>query len=376
MKRSHPVISRLMIFSLLTLVTLGASCGTTLDGGVFRSLDMGDTWESRNYIGKEGRRTLTIANTNVTEIVFHPEDSNVMFLGTKGNGIYVTVDAGEHWSQGQISTGNIYAIAIDSIDPQIMYVAKDTSILKSIDSGKNWETIFTDVKGAKINTIAVDSFDNNRVYAGTSAGAIFKSFDQGLNWDLRMQKEEPVVEILIPKYNTRIIYALLGDRQIYKSTTHGEPRDPEKADDVNSGWSVVMTDEIREKFDGPLDAFDIALDPTDESIVYVATKRGLMRGIEAGTKWEDVPTLLGFNEGQNEQIRNITVAPDNANVVYFTVKRSIHRSTDAGKTWSVIENFPSTRTITKFIIDPEVSTVLYAGTEQVEQQKGLIKAKQ
>lgn len=373
MKRKHPGISRAIIFSIISLVMLGASCSTPQDGGLFRSLDNGDTWEARNYISKEGRRTLTIANVNVSEIVFHPEDSNVMFLGTKGNGIYVTVDAGEHWTQGQIASGNIYAIAIDPVDPQIMYVAKDTSIMKSSDSGKTWDTVFTDIKGAKINTIAIDSFDDRRVYAGTSAGAIFKSFDYGLNWDLRMQIDEPILEILIPKYNTRILYVLSADAQIYKSVTHGEPNDPEKADDVNSGWKMVMTDEIRDAFDGPLDTYDIILDPNDETVLYAATKRGLMRGSAEGTSWQDVPTLIGFNEGQNEQIRNISIPADNPNIIYFTVQRVIHRSTDAGKTWSVVENFPSTRLITKLVIDPEVTTVLYAGTEQVEKQKGLIK---
>lgn len=363
------------MLAVFVYVLIGASCGTPQDGGVLRSLDGGETWESRNYIGQEGRRTITINNTDITKLVFHPEDSNVIFLGTKGSGIYVTVDAGEHWSQGQIASGNIYAIAIDPIDPQIMYVAKDTSVLKSVDSGKNWETMYSDVKGAKINTLLVDSFDHSRVYAGTSAGAIFKSFDYGVNWDLRMQMEEPVLELLMPTYNTRILYALMGDGVVFKTISNGEPFDPEKADDVNSGWSVVMTDEIRSQFDGSLAVVDITLDPIDQTVLYAATNRGLMRGGNEGTTWSDVPTLLGFNEPQNQQIRNIIITPDNANVIYFTVKRIVHRSADGGKTWSVIENFPSTRDISVLEIDPEVTSVLYTGTLQIEKQKGLIKKK-
>lgn len=355
------------------IILLGASCGTPQDGGLFRSLDYADTWESRNFVSQEGRRAQTIGNVNVTRMAFHPEDSNIAFLGTKGNGIYITVDAGEHWAQGQISTGNIYAIAIDPINPEIMYIAKDISILKSEDSGKTWEIVYTDVKGAKINTLVVDSYDHSRIYAGTSAGAVFKSIDFGINWDLRMQMEEPVKELLIPTYNTRIIYALLDDGQIFKTISSAEPTDPEKADEVNSGWYELLPSEVRDQFDGPMDVFDMALDPTEESILYIVTKRGLMRGQNEATEWSDVPTLLGFNESENEYVRNISIDQDDSDIIYFTIDRIIHRSLDYGKTWTTIETFPSTREITSFNIDSEVSNVIYAGTELKEEKGGLIK---
>ncbi len=355
------------------LVLTGASCGTTLDGGVYRSIDYAETWESRNYIGEDGRKTLTIGNVSVADMAFHPEDSNVIFLGTKGNGLYVSVDAGEHWSQGQIPSGNVYAVTFDPVEPEIAYAGKDTSILKTLDSGQTWETVYTDPKGAKINDIVIDSFDHRIVYAATSVGGIYKSYDFGENWDLRLQYEEPVNELLIPSYNTRIIYALLGDGKLYVTHNSAEPDDPEVADLINTGWDNLLTEEVQTEFEGFGEIKDIAMDPNEQSVIYAVTRRGIMRGELEGTAWSDVPTLFGFDDDQNNSIRNLTITPGDSNILYYNVGNTLYKSTDAGITWTTLTSFPSSRRITLLRIDPEVNNVVYAGTEEVEQQKGLIK---
>lgn len=369
------MIQRFRPFSILFagVLLLGVSCGSAKDGGVFRSLDSGDTWEQKVFISQDGRRAQTIGDMNVTTMVFHPADANIIYLGTKGNGLYVSVTGGEQWTQLSLTTGTVNSIAIDPIDSQNIYVAKGSSIYKSTDDGLTWEAIYQEVSGAAITTVIVDSFDHNRIYAATNSGTVIKSYDYGVHWDLRLQLALPIRRLLMAQHDTRILYVLTTEQQIYQTTNGGEFIDG--ADNINSGWTVLLTKEFKSQFENGHRVTDMVLDPNDSTVLYMVTRRGLMRGANNGTEWSDIVTLVGVGEQKNDTIKNFTVTPGNSNEFFFSLGHAIHHSTDGGETWKIIENFPSTRTITELIVDFQTPNVMYAGVEAVEKKGGLIKTR-
>jgi hypothetical protein len=98
-----------------------------------------------------------------------------------------------------------------------------------------------------------------------------------------------------------------------------------------------------------------------------------MRGTDNGTTWSDIVTLIGADDKQNDDIRNVWTTPGNSNEIFFTLNNVVHKSVDAGVTWKVIENFPSVRKIYRYLIDPQTPNVMYAGMFKVEEQSGLLK---
>jgi photosystem II stability/assembly factor-like uncharacterized protein len=349
----------------LPLVVLGLGCNQRTDGGVYRSLDSGETWEQATFISSDGKRVQTISEVDVISMVFHPNDTNIIYLGTKENGLYITLTGGETWIQSKVDSGYIGAIAVDTVDPNNVYLAQGSSILKSTDQGATWETVYTDVKGATVTTLAVDSFEHSRVYAGTSAGNIYKSTDYGVNWDIRLQKGVGIKRLLIASHNTQIIYVLTNDQNLFQTVVGGEPIPGETADTINSGWDRLL--------EGDEGVQDITMDPNNSSTLFIATHRGLRKSVDDGKTWNDIVTLLGSNNSQNDSMRNMWVAPGKPNELYFTIDNKIHKSVDGGVTWKVIENFPSTRKIYRLLIDPETPNVMYVGMYKVEEKGGLIK---
>lgn len=361
------------LWLIFPLALIGASCSETSDGGVFRSLDSGETWEQVTFVSSDGKTTQTISEANVLAMTFHPDDPNIIYLGTKGNGLYLTLTAGESWYQSDIDTGTIRSIAVDPVDPRNVYLAKDKTVLKSTDEGLTWETIYTDVQGGNITALAVDSFEHSRVYAGTSSGTVVKSLDYGVSWDLRMQIGESIQQLVIAPHDTRIVYVLTDEQTVYRSLTGGEVADGAVAEDVSSGWSELITKEVKDQFDNAHKVFQISLDVNDPTVLYTVTRRGLMRGASNGTDWSDIVTLVGVDDKQNDDIRNLVTVPGQTNQLYFTLGHVIHKSVDAGTTWKVIENFPSSRRVYQYLVDPQTPNVMYAGMYKEEEQRGLIK---
>lgn len=358
-----------------TIMLLGASCSSAKDGGVFRSLDSGETWEQKVLISQQGNKVTTISDLDVTATTFQPKDANIIYLGTKDHGLYISLTGGEQWTQSSISTGTINSISVDAIDPNNVYIADGSTIMKSVDGGITWTTVYTDPKSGTITTVLADSFTDSRVYATTSSGLVLKSEDFGVNWDIRFQSSDGIQKILMANYDTRVLYILTSKGVIYKSTNGGESADTNVAEAVSSGWSKLLPDDFDSSFRNTTKAFDISLDANDSHILYMITQRGLMRGANDGTSWTDVLTLLGVNNDSNQGIRNVMSTPGNPQQLFFTVNNDIHKSIDGGNTWKIIQHFPSTRKISYTLIDFQTPNVIYVGVQVVKQSGGLIKAK-
>lgn len=364
---SQHVTNRLILGSLIMAVGLLTGCGTASDGGIYKSVDAGEHWEQKTLINIVNKKVTTISAVDVSSLLMHPTDPAVIYIGTKANGMYVTFDGAEHWISTGLTSGSIPSIAMDLIATDTIYAAKDKTIMKTTDGGVTWDTVYTDVKNGTITAVVVDSFDNSRIYAATNSGAIIKSTDRGLNWNLRFQNDDGIQELLMASHDTRILYALTSKNELYKTTTGGEERPdivlPKNSNPINSGWDKLNVDKV----------YDVAIDPSDPQIVYLVNNHGIQRSFDNAVSWNEVPTLIGLDDPQNITIRNITVTPSNPTVIYFTIGNSIHKSLDGGISWKVLENFPSARNLTGLVANYIDASTIYAGTAAPVEKKGLLK---
>ena len=90
------------------------------------------------------------AFARVRAIAIDPISASTIFVGTDGGGVFRSLDDGESWRQvgtpdNGLFNGNINDIAIDPVDTQIIYVATDRGFFRSGNRGDAWTKISSEL---------------------------------------------------------------------------------------------------------------------------------------------------------------------------------------------------------------------------------------
>ena len=257
-------------------------------GGVYISLDGGQTWESQSV----GIHTVVYPQA----IVVDPQDKRKFFVPGGVLGGYVSQDDGATWTQlkGALEW---HSLAIHPADPRIVLagITGDIQpcILRSSDGGQSWSTVFgtpaSQTGHGAMPSIAALSFcaaDPRVVYAvgwaygspGHDAPVALVSRDAGRSWS--------PIATLPP-----------GCSELRGVTAH-----PSRSDSVFFGGSETAAD---------------------------GQGRGtLWRTQDGGTTWQAVQHAQGA-------FFCVLIDPHDPNVVYACAGQ-VFKSTDGGATWQVI----------------------------------------
>ena len=173
-------------------------------GGVLRSLDGGDTWESCNadllrLAGEEHLKS-AIGSDMESEgmmdshsLTISPALPGTVFLATR-MGLFRSDDRGETWRE--LGIGNYspltYArdVTVSRHDPKVLFGAFSKaatsnagSLWRSTDLGESWERFD---KGVDVNStlmiVAESASDPGRVWCGARGGRTFGTEDGGESW--------------------------------------------------------------------------------------------------------------------------------------------------------------------------------------------------
>jgi photosystem II stability/assembly factor-like uncharacterized protein len=155
-----------------TLLIVNNKIYTGTYGGVNLSTDLGETWIRKNN------------NLKNTSIMVITNDKNNIFVGTYGNGMFLSTDNGNSWVEknsgfrNNMSSGWIYAL---NAKDNVIMSGTDDGLYLSTDTGKNWLK-----KSLTTGIPSISSFvrKDNYIFAGLSQGAIWRSSDNGKNWEL------------------------------------------------------------------------------------------------------------------------------------------------------------------------------------------------
>jgi photosystem II stability/assembly factor-like uncharacterized protein len=129
---------------------------------LFKSMDGGLNWRAID-------QTFTPAR-NVTSIAAD-ENSGALYVatGTYGNStgaVWKTTDGGATWSN-LLSSGSVWALAVDSRNPGTVYASTGAGLVKTTDGGENWQ----EIPGVPVSvSLAIDPVKPNTVYAGGRGG--------------------------------------------------------------------------------------------------------------------------------------------------------------------------------------------------------------
>jgi photosystem II stability/assembly factor-like uncharacterized protein len=149
--------------------------GKYTSGGIYKSVNGGETWE------------MVLPAIEVTLLAADPNDSSIIYAGTSHQGVYRSTDGGRHWNtmkNGLPDNKPIYALVIDPVHSNTLYVGTRSGVFKSNDSGLNWLNISTGFsKGVDVKVLAIDPQNPKIIYSGVDYDGIFKSIDSGVSWN-------------------------------------------------------------------------------------------------------------------------------------------------------------------------------------------------
>ncbi len=256
---------------------------------------------------------------SIGAIAVAPSDPNIIYVGTGeenprnnasiGDGMYKSVDAGEHWTHiGLAQSDKIARIVVDAKNPDLVYACglgrewgpnEERGVFKTVDGGKTWRKVLYVDSQTACSDIAADPGNSNILYAGMYTYR---------RWAWHLESGG-------------------GNTAVYRSNNGGETWERLSGKDRERG--LPKTD---------MDRIGIAVAPSDPSIVYVISETKnegeLWRSDDGGDHWRTV------NRDPNINFRpfyyaDIRVDPQNPNRV-FSLSGSLYMSEDGGQNFRTI----------------------------------------
>jgi len=246
-------------------------------------------------------------------------------------------------------------LAIDPDEKCRIYVAIANMVYRTEDCSRHWTKIY-DAPDAvtKINHLAVDHYDTNKVYLSTSQGEIMQSFDRGENWQTIGRFNKNIEKFAISPHDSRILFVVTERKGVFRSFNRGE-----EWEDI----SEILIEEIpkakKEKFK------NIALSKAQEDLIFLIGEYAVFVSHDYGDTWEQM-NLLATETKQT--INDFTVSAKSADELYYVSDTVFYRSLDMGKTWAA-KKIITTRAGWRVLVNNENPNIIYMGVKTSTKKK-------
>ena len=236
---------------------------------------------------------------------------------------------------GPVNTGGrLTDVEMHHSDLNTIYLgAASGGVFKSNDQGENWEPIFDDALSLSIGDIAIAPSDAEIIYVGTgeaNAGGgslaydgvgIYKSEDAGSSWkNIGLPNSGSIGRIAIHPSNPDVAYVAAMGSLFDNSNDRGVYR----TTNGGFGWNKVLY------VSDSTGAIDLAINPESPDTVYAAMwerirrpnrrsyggpTSGIYRSIDGGQNWEELTNGLPTNASAKGRI-GISISESDPNIVY------------------------------------------------------------
>jgi photosystem II stability/assembly factor-like uncharacterized protein len=225
--------------------------------------------------------------TNVLE--FDPANSNIMYVGAAGGGVWKTTDAGVTWTSitDGFPNSGVADIAISKQNSNTIYVATG--------DGYGYEATWQ---------------ADNDFWGGVYSSGIMKSTDGGLTWNTTgLSYEQDHLEIV-----QRVVVNPENDQIVLAATRGGIYY----SDDA--GVTFTKVSEVH--------CYDFAFKPDDANTVYSGGEKNILQSTDAGLTWTSI------HDGMDNGRLSIETTAANPQVIYaFSEGGKFKKSSDGGITW-------------------------------------------
>lgn len=345
----------LLVLPLMAITLLLSGCsfpGTILpsknpmaNATFLKSDDAGGSWNPKIRIDDKKN----IAGVDVLTMAVHPFDPNIVYLGTASNGLFMTKDGGENWSQVAFAD-KAYGLVFDPRNPDIMYGSGvfngRAKIFKRMVEGEEWKEIYTEpADGTTISSLVIDNRNPRVLFAGTSNGVIIKTTDGGQTWvNLKLSYDSnfnaPIVSISFDAANDGHVFFASFQTGILETR--------------NGGDSVENITKQMDETGNTSSVYTLVTDPNQGGVVYVGTANGIFKKDGSWKSLNIIESSKAF------PIKTIVINPRNSNEIAYSSAKAIYKSTDGGNRWSTFQ-LDTNKDISIIKYDPSNPTRIYAG---------------
>jgi photosystem II stability/assembly factor-like uncharacterized protein len=278
-----------------------------------------------------------------------PTNPATVYAGAFGSGVFKSTNSGASWGPAGMAGSNVFALAMDPTNLNIIYAGGVGGVFKSTNGGVSWS--FKGLGGDSIvYALAVDPGNPNTIYETGNhcpdcdyyPSVVHKSTDGGESWNAVLSNLSIPRPLTIDSNNSLNVY--VGDLAgIHKSTDGG------------GSWNFY-TQGLPFNF-----VYSLAIDPSNPNTIYAGTwgrypyGTGVFKSIDAGTTWNGVGLA-------NNTILALAVDPIRTNTIYAgTYGLGVFKSTDAGANWTAFNDGLTNLIVRTLAIDPS-GTQLHGGT--------------
>lgn len=306
--------------------------------GIYRSANQGDVWQKMMGIPNTSRRTHVIQ--------LDPTAPSTIYAGTT-MGLFRSNDAGGTWRQ--MTEQQVNSLAFGPTKPDMYLALEEGGLWKSSDQGKTLDPLnngfvarrLTAVTSAGKRLFAIQAQD------GESTG-LFTSGDAGETWQ-RISNPTGLAGVHLETItgipgSDRVLFAA-SPRQLFKSMDAGHSWAPvilsgtyrakgKLARVRAANGRYVMREQTSEHTLRPSSINGLAaIASGTQTVLFVASDRGLLRSTDGGTKWTFV------NAGLLTSFSKIYSSPVGDGHLIARSELSLYFSGDYGDTWKPV-NFP------------------------------------
>jgi hypothetical protein len=311
---------------------LFSSLNHQLGGGIFHSVDNGDSWTNMGFIVA----TTSIAINSIGDI----------FAGTFNSGVYRSTDDGGSWSVINQGLGNleIRALIIHS-NGNIFIGTLFGGVFRSTNNGDNWVSTNQGITNSQILTLRTNSAGD--IFAGTEGGGVFRSTNNGDNWvevnqGLFGQNGQGYYVFSLAINLSGDIFAGTGDG-VFRSTDNGN-----NWVEINQG----LTD---------IGVLSLAINPNGG--IFAGTQDGIFRSIISANLKVYLEGPYSGGGVMTTTLNTNNLIPLNSNTAYSTLTY--------GYTSSTVTSIPSSDIVDWVLVELRTGTA--AGTK-VATRAGFLKS--
>jgi photosystem II stability/assembly factor-like uncharacterized protein len=248
--------------------------------GIYRSLNGGERWVRPAAVAHTAHRTYTI--------VQDPQYENVWFAGTNA-GLIRTRNGGATWEK--LASFEPRSIAFDWRRLGRMFVATDVGVLRSDDSGQNWQEVNRGLSNVRLKRLnEIDGAIFATLVGQEPRSGMFRLSPDSNEWELAPPTEMPntasdddvSVESLVSPpsrpYSRRFKRAGPTIRPLLSATSMGL----RISDDGGSSWRPVEGELGRDTIQA------VSRHPVRTSVHFVAKYGAIFASLNGGHSWKRI----------------------------------------------------------------------------------------
>ncbi|MDO9188010.1 MAG: T9SS type A sorting domain-containing protein [Bacteroidia bacterium] len=237
------------------------------------------------------------------------------------------------------------------------------TLKSAMQTGGNWSPMGAfnvPVNGGgagRLSCIRFHPIDQNIIFVGAPSGGLWKTVDGGATWTTNTDALPTlgINDIAIDPTNPNIMYLATGD--VDASDTYGVGI----LKSINGGitWNITglnwTTSQNRT-------VSRIIINPNDNNMLFAGTSNGVFKSIDAGITWTKV---LSVNS-----IKDLELKPGDPSIIYAVSPSSFYRSTNTGNNFTTVSSsLPSNTTVSRIAIavtpaDPSYVYLLYSDVNE------------